>query len=86
MRLKVPLVPIPLKQTHVPFGTIALDLITNLPVLEGYDSILTITDYDCSKAAVFILCHKSIDSEGIAHSYAQHIFPYYGPPKRVISD
>jgi Integrase zinc binding domain len=28
-RPKVPLVPIPLKQTHVPFGTITLDLITD---------------------------------------------------------
>jgi Integrase zinc binding domain len=86
MRPKVPLVPIPPKQTHVPFGTIALDLITDLPVSKGYDSILTITDHNCSKAAIFIPCHKSIDSEGITCSYAQHVFPHYGPPKRVISD
>jgi Integrase zinc binding domain/Chromo (CHRromatin Organisation MOdifier) domain len=85
-RPKVPLIPIPLKQMHVPFSTIALDLITDLPVSEGYDSILTITDHDCSKVAIFIPCHKSIDSEGIARSYAQHVFPHYGPPKRVISD
>jgi Integrase zinc binding domain/RNase H-like domain found in reverse transcriptase len=85
-RPKVPLVPIPPKQMHVPFGTIALDLITDLPMSEGYDSILTITDHDCSKAAIFIPCHKSIDSKGIARSYAQHVFPHYGPPKRVISD
>jgi Integrase zinc binding domain len=86
MRPKVPLVPIPPKQTHIPFDTIALDLITDLPISEGYDSILTITDHNCSKAAIFVPCHKSIDSEGIACSYAQHVFPYYGPPKRVISD
>jgi Integrase zinc binding domain len=85
-RPKVPLVPIPPRQTHVPFGTIVLDLITDLPVSEGYDSILTITDHDCSKVALFIPCHKSIDSEGIAQSYAQHIFPHYGPPRRVISN
>jgi Integrase zinc binding domain len=85
-RPKVPLVPIPLKQTHVPFGTIALDLITDLLVSEGYDSILTIIDHDCSKVAIFIPCHKSIDSEGIAQSYTQHVFPHYGPLRRVISD
>jgi Integrase zinc binding domain len=49
-RPKVPLVPIPPKQTHIPFGTIMLDLITDLPISEGYDSILTVTDHDCSKA------------------------------------
>jgi Integrase zinc binding domain len=65
-RPKVPLVPIPPRQMYMPFGTIALDLITNLPVSEGYDSILTITDHDCSKVAIFIPCHKSINSEGIA--------------------
>jgi Integrase zinc binding domain len=66
IRPKVPLVPIPPKQTHIPFGTITLDLITDLPESGGYDSILTITDHDCSKAAIFIPYHKSIDSEGIA--------------------
>jgi RNase H-like domain found in reverse transcriptase/Integrase zinc binding domain len=66
MRPKVPLVPIPPKQTHVPFGTIVLDLITDLLVSEGYNSILTIMDHNCSKAAIFIPCHKSINSKGIA--------------------
>jgi Integrase zinc binding domain len=66
MRPKVPLVPISPQQTHVPFGTITLDLITNLPESKGYDLILTITDHDCSKAAIFIPYHKSIDSKGIA--------------------
>jgi Integrase zinc binding domain len=75
MRPKVPLVPIPPKQTHIPFGTIALDLITDLPISEGYDLILTITDHDCSKVAIFIPCHKSINSEGIARSYRPARFP-----------
>jgi Integrase zinc binding domain len=85
-RPKVPLIPIPSQQTHVPFSTIALDLIMDLPESEGYDSILTITDYNCSKATIFIPCHKFINSEGIAQCYAQHVFPHYGPLKRVISD
>jgi len=33
---------------------------------QGNDTILTITDYDCSKASIFILCKGAIDSEGIA--------------------
>jgi Integrase zinc binding domain len=86
MRPKVPLVPILPKQTHIPFDTIALDLITDLPESEGYNSILTITNHDCSKAAIFIPYHKSVDSEGITQCYAQHIFPHYRPPKRVILD
>jgi Chromo (CHRromatin Organisation MOdifier) domain/Integrase zinc binding domain len=83
---KVPLVPIPPKQSYAPYSTIALDLITDLPESQGYDSILTITDHDCSKVAFFIPCNKTIDSEGIARCYAKEVFPHYGPPKRVISD
>jgi hypothetical protein len=85
-RPKVLLVPIPPRQTHVPFGTITLDLITDLSESDGYDLILTIMDHDCSKAAIFIPCHKSINSEGIAQCYAQHVFPHYRPLKRVISN
>jgi Integrase zinc binding domain len=85
-RPKVPLVPIPPRQNYVPYSMVALDLITDLPESQGYDSILMITDHDCSKAAFFIPCNKTIDSEGIARCYAKEVFPYYGPPKRVILD
>jgi transposase InsO family protein len=63
-----------------------LDLITDLPESQGYDCILTITDHDCSKAAIFAPCHKTIDSEGVAKLYAKEVFPHYGLPHRVISD
>jgi hypothetical protein len=85
-RPKVPLVSIPPRQTHVLFGIIVLDLITDLLKLKGYNLILIITNYDYSKATIFIPCYKSINSEGITQCYAQHVFPHYGPPKRVISN
>jgi hypothetical protein len=85
-RPKIPIMPITVKEQAPPFATIALDLITDLPVSQGYDSILTITDHDCSKAAIFLPCLKTITGEGIAHLYVQHIFPHFGVPRRVISD
>ena len=39
-----------------PFEVIALDFITRLPKSRHYDSILTITDHDCTKASLFISC------------------------------
>jgi hypothetical protein len=69
-----------------PFKTIALDFITKLPLLGGYNTILTITDTDCSKASIFLPCHKTIDSEGVAMLYATHMTPHYGIPHKVISD
>jgi hypothetical protein len=69
-----------------PFATIALNLITDLPSSNGYDSILTISNHDCSKAAIFLPCSKEITTEGVACLYAQHVFPHYGVPQKVISD
>jgi hypothetical protein len=53
----------------LPFQTIALDFIVKLPISNGYDSILTITDHDCSKAAIFIPCNETINAEGVAELY-----------------
>jgi hypothetical protein len=61
---KVPLQPIYPKPEAMPFETIALDFITKLPESQGYDSILTITDHDCTKAAIFIPCREEINAEG----------------------
>ena len=58
-----------------PFQYISMDLITDLPKSDGFDSILTIVDQGCSKAAKFIPCHKTIDGTGVAHKYLKHLLP-----------
>jgi hypothetical protein len=45
---RVPLFPITAQHAHISFSVIALDLIVDLPPSEGYNSILTITNHDCS--------------------------------------
>jgi Integrase zinc binding domain len=83
---KPPLYPITPVAEARPFQTVALDFIVKLPESNGYDTILTITDHDCSKAALFIPCNETIDSEGIAKLYASHVVPHYGLPQKIISD
>jgi hypothetical protein len=78
--------PITPKQVNIPFTTVALDLITDLPESHRYNCILTVTDHDCSKAAIFIPCHKTVDSEGVAALYTKEIFPHYGLSCWVILD
>jgi len=63
-----------------------MDLITDLPRSDSYDSILTIVDQGCSKAAKFIPCQKTIDGPGMANEYLKHLIPWFGVPKRIISD
>ncbi len=64
-----------------PFEVVAMDFITKLPPSNGYDSILTITDHDCTKVALFIPCNETITSEGVAKLYLQNAYPHYGIPK-----
>jgi hypothetical protein len=63
-----------------------MNLITNLPLLNKYDAILTIINQGCSKAAKFIPCNKTIDGQGVATLYFKHLFPFFGIPKCIISD
>ncbi len=83
---KPPQFPITTNPEAQPFECIALDFITKLPPSEGYDSILTITDHDCSKGSIFIPCKEAIDAIGVAELYGKHVFPHYGLPQKVISD
>ena len=52
-----------------PFEVIALNFITKLPKSQKYDSILTITNHDCSKASLFIPCNEEITAEGVAELF-----------------
>ena len=73
-------------QDAKPFKQVAMDLITDLPPSQGYDTVLTLVDHGCSCAALFLPCHKTITGEKIAHLYFKHLFPWFGIPKQVISD
>jgi Integrase zinc binding domain len=75
----------PVEEAH-PFQTVALNFIIKLPESNGYNTILMITDQDCSKAALFIPCNETIDLEGVTKLYACHMVPHYGLPKKIILD
>jgi len=81
-----PLSPITPVENARPFETIAMDFITKLLPSGGYDTILTITDTDCTKASIFLPCKEAIGSEGVAQLYLTHVLPHYGLPKKIISD
>jgi hypothetical protein len=84
--MKAPLQPIYPKSETTPFETVALDFIVKLPVSQGFDSILTITDQGCTKAAIFIPCNEDITAEETATLYIKHVFAHFGLPTKVISD
>ena len=79
---------IPVTPEHLlPFETVAVDFITKLPQSCKFDTIFTVTDHDCSKAAIFIPWQETtITAEGVAGLYLQHMYPRFGIPKKIISD
>ena len=83
---RAPLQPIFAKPETMPFETITIDFITKLPISQDYDSMLTVTDHDCSKATVFIPCVEEISGEETAALYAKHVFTRFGLPSKIISD
>jgi hypothetical protein len=70
----------------MPFETVTLDFIVKLPVSQGFDSILTVTDQGCMKAAIFIPGNEDITAEETAALYIKHVFAHFGLPTKVISD
>ena len=78
--------PIYPKHEAMPFETVAIDFITKLPILQGYDSILTVTDHDCTKAAIFIPCNEEINAEETAALYMKQVVTNFRLPSKIISD
>ncbi len=69
-----------------PFQYVSMDLITNLPQSGKYNAILTIIDQGCSKVVKFIPCTKNITGEGVATLFLCNLVPWFGFPKRIITD
>jgi len=63
-----------------------MDLITGLPTIGRHNAILTIVDYGCSRAAIFLLVSDTITGAGITQLYMDHIYQWFGLPEKIISD
>jgi hypothetical protein len=83
--MRPPLFPITPTST-LPFQMVTIDFITKLPSSNDYNTILTITNHNVSKACILVPCKETIDSIGVAVLYATYVFPHYGIPLKVISD
>jgi len=69
-----------------PFQQISCDMITDLPLSSGFDSVLVVVDHGLTKGVTFIPCHKAIDAAGIAALFFKHVFARFGLHDKVISD
>jgi hypothetical protein len=80
-----PLTPIPSSATR-PFSQISVDLITDLPVSNGYDSVMVVVDHGLTKGVILSPCKKTITAEGVAHLFHTNVFKRFGLYDKIISD
>src|SRR5271163_2137008 len=69
-----------------PFSLITMDFITDLPLSDGFDSILVVVDHGSTKGVILSPCHKTIDSAGTATILLDSLYKRYGLPDKAISD
>ena len=63
-----------------------MDFITDLPITNGYDSILVVVDQGLSKGVILLPCNKTITAEGTAKLLLENLYKRFGLPDKLISD
>lgn len=75
----------PLELPVKPFETIAMDFVVALPLSDGFDSILTITD-KFTKVVSLIPCKTTDTAMSVARRWLDSYYSKYGVPRYIISD
>jgi hypothetical protein len=77
----------PIKSTATrPFQMVSVDFITDLPEVNGFDTLMVVVDHGLSKGVIFIPCMKTIDALGTADLFIKHVYRRFGLPDYIISD
>jgi len=79
--------PIPISSdATVPFTSLSVDLITDLPPSGGFYSIMVVVDHGLMKGVIITPCLKTITSEGVAKLFFKHVYCRFGLYDKFISD
>ncbi|ESK83653.1 pro-pol protein [Moniliophthora roreri MCA 2997] len=68
------------------FQIITMDLVTDLPLSDGFNTIMVMVDHSSSKEAIFIPCTKKLDATQVAELLLRNVYKRYGLPDKIISD
>ena len=63
-----------------------MDLITDLPLSWGFDSILVMVDCGLMKGVILLPCNKIITAEQVAELLLEHLYKQFRLPDEFISD
>ena len=76
---------LPLQPPEAPWQDVSLDLITQLPLSDSYDSIFVIVDR-FSKMAYFTPTNTTADALQLAHLFLKRVVFVHGLPRSIVSD
>jgi hypothetical protein len=80
-----PLTPLASVATR-PFQQVSVDLITDLPLSLGFDSVMVVVDHGLMKGVIILPCHKNVDAAGVAQLFFKNVFVRFGLHDHCISD
>jgi len=84
--LKPSLVPVDALSSRI-FGQVGIDFMTDLPLSEGFDSIMVAVDHGLSKGVILTPCSKTgLTAEHTAQLYIDNVYARFGLPDKLISD
>ena len=69
-----------------PIQQLSIDLITNLPLSNGFNLLMVIVNHSLSKGVILTPCNKIIDVKGVAELFFKHVFLCFGLHDHLISN
>ena len=63
-----------------------MDFITDLPPINGFDSILVVVDQGLTKGVILTPCNKTITAEDTGRLLLENLYKRFGLPDKIISD
>lgn len=75
--------PLPIPES--PWQSVSMDLVTDLPMCCGFDSIFVVVDR-LTKMIVLVPCTKTVTAPQLAQLFIDRVFVRFGMPTSIISD
>ena len=69
-----------------PFASCSMDMITDLPISNGHDSILAVVDHGLTKGVILIPCSKTLTADQCAKLLLDNVYKRFGLMDKIISD
>src|SRR5271163_3338799 len=69
-----------------PFAHCSMDLITDLPPVKNFNSILVVVDQGLTKGVILLPCAKTITSKQVGTLPLDNLYKRFGLPDKIISD